>query len=411
MRFLSINRAFIMRNYTVIHKRRYDKVKHYCNKCSTEKLKEIIQKYSIPHPINMNFDFTQAKKDACTLTLQHYLETLTLNEKNSKKDDTNNDNKVKPTVKPMTKKTIKLKEKVTTRVNKKETAKKDEHIRVEFICKTINNPENEYEQQLSQELRTSYTQTFGKEIESIQQAGNNRDHYDFMIKHTDGSVHRCEEKGSEKSKEINEEDVPWKNSVQVLNGVGSKFETGRMYAKLYYDTFIATNKLSEYVDTELPQPSSYEEWLKRDAFACGDPKTTYGKEFKSAFRMKYGKGTSFTGLKGTPDAIRPVINKLFEDQWNNNPKHKEVSIQELQDKLNAIFDEKDCYLQTTGTIDDKNITFMWKKKIEAPVIKDITLDIQKDIYFNIESDSGHTFKSILRWGKGCGFSNIRFDVR
>ena len=38
--------------------------------------------------------------------------------------------------------------------------------------------------------------------------------------------------------------------------------------------------------------------------------------------------------------------------------------------------------------------------------------VLKDIYFNfIIVDSKYNFNCILRFGKGIGFSNIRFDIR
>jgi hypothetical protein len=48
-----------------------------------------------------------------------------------------------------------------------------------------------------------------KQITTIEEAGTNKDHYDLVIHHTDGSFHRVEEKHSEKN--LNVYDVPWYN--------------------------------------------------------------------------------------------------------------------------------------------------------------------------------------------------------
>ena len=76
-------------------------------------------------------------------------------------------------------------------------------------------------------------------------------------------------------------------------------------------------------------------------------------------------------------------------------------------------DEKECWLQTTGTLDNK-ISFKWYDKIESPKILDVNIVWKKgaDIYFNFITDNKkNDFSSILRFGKGTGFSNIRYDIR
>jgi hypothetical protein len=297
--------------------------------------------------------------------------------------------------------------------NKKEVAKNTEDIRVAFICKCINNPTTEYEKKLGNELRESYTCKFDKIIEKVEKTGRLKDHFDFVIHHTDGTIHRCEEKGCELGKHITKDSKPWENSVQVLNGIGNSFTLGCEYAKIFYNKILKERSLDKFVDVELPELPSEAEWLKKDAFRCGDPITNYGKKLKEEFRKKYGDKTSFTGQKGTPDFIRPIMNKEMEKMWAKDDTCKKQLIKELQEKLDDIFEQKDCYLQTSGDITIENIDFMWKPRISPPKITDITIDIQKDIYFDIHADTGksYSFRSILRWGKGCGFSNIRFDVR
>tara|TARA_B100000886_G_C20395942_1_gene480383 strand:- start:328 stop:1458 length:1131 start_codon:yes stop_codon:yes gene_type:complete len=304
--------------------------------------------------------------------------------------------------------------KIKNPTNKKHTAKKDEDIRVQLICKCINNPENEYEKKIGSEFRESYIREFGKEIDKVKKTGLRNQHNDLIITHKDGTTRRCEEKGCELAKNITKKGKPWENSVQVLNGIAKNFSIGREYARIYYEKILKPRLLDQYVDVDLSYISTptFEKWLKKDAFVCGNPKTIYGKKIKNHFRIQYGDKLSFTGQKGTPD-IRPIMNQEMKKFWEKDNTIKKKTIKELQNKLNEIFEQKDCYLQTSGNILEGKFDHMWKPKILPPKITDIEIDIQKDIYFKIftNNNSDCEFKSILRWGKGCGFSNIRFDVR
>ena len=59
------------------------------------------------------------------------------------------------------------------------------------------------------------------------------------------------------------------------------------------------------------------------------------------------------------------------------------------------------------------MNFKWFEKIPAPQIKDVKIHTNPgaDIKFDFVTDNDNTnFSSILRFGKGTGFSNIRFDI-
>ena len=73
--------------------------------------------------------------------------------------------------------------------------------------------------------------------------------------------------------------------------------------------------------------------------------------------------------------------------------------------------EKDIWITTCGTI--PNINYRFWKHIDPENIKNIKIKYNKgaDIIFECILNNGNNFECWLRWGKGCGFSNLRFDIR
>ena len=114
--------------------------------------------------------------------------------------------------------------------------------------------------------------------------------------------------------------------------------------------------------------------------------------------------------KGSPKDFREIVNQKFVDDFDEE--RKQTLIREVQEKLNKIMKEKDCWLKTSGIINEK-ITFCWMDKIDSPKIIDVEINWEKgaDIYFNFKAEEMNDFKCILRFGKGTGFSNIRLDIR
>ena len=54
-----------------------------------------------------------------------------------------------------------------------------------------------------------------------------------------------------------------------------------------------------------------------------------------------------------------------------------------------------------------------KNKLIIPSIVDVEYRWNKgsDAYFDFKTDNSMDFSCILRFGKGCGFTNIRLDIR
>ncbi len=285
------------------------------------------------------------------------------------------------------------------------TAKKDEDIRVLWISEQINNITL-----IGTQMCQDYFKKFGKHIERVEQKGSNSDHYDFLIYNTDGTTKRCEEKGSKTYRKIMDSfEIPWNNSVQRFNGIGNKFNIARKYADLWYDLIVANKDTSTFYGIDISLIPTKEEWLRRDAFVCGDPKTEWGRLLKKKHREMYKEHTSMNGKFGVPFDSREIVNPKFI--FTEDDKH--ILLKETQIKLDQIMNEKECWLQTSGTIEEP-FNWQWHDKIESPKIKDIEMTWSKgsDIYFHfIAENAKYNFKCILRFGKGTGFSNIRFDIR
>ena len=283
------------------------------------------------------------------------------------------------------------------------TAKADEDVRVQWICDEINNRTSH-----GREFIDTHKELFGKDIVLATKQGSRSHHYDLTLHYSDGTSRTCEEKGSEKTNvDLSTSKTPWDQSCQRFNGLGNKFEIGREYAILWYKTVVMNEELQGDFDNPHERPSQ-DEWLKKDAFALS-PGTDYGRHLKQSYREKC-PGGSMNGKKTSPHDCREDVNQLFIDEFTAS--NKEVLIKEVQSVLDKTMDEKDCWLQTSGKINE-NISFRWWDKIKSPLIKDVTLTwaLGADIYFHFSGeDESHNFKCKLRFGRGTGFSNIRFDI-
>jgi hypothetical protein len=290
------------------------------------------------------------------------------------------------------------------KIDGRHTARLNEDKRVIKICEHINK-----KTEIGLKLRKSYTDMFDKEIENVVKYGSNSNHFDILIYHNDGSTRKCEEKGSLTFvKDTLLFEIPWEKSVQRFNGPGNKFTIGVKYANLWYKNVICDPEIYSIYDLQEEIPN-LEQWLKNDAFQCGNPTSNFGKELKHNYQTKHPR-TSMNGKKGSPYDYRLNVNKQFVKEFNQYD--KDILLKEVQKILDGIMDEKECWLQTTG--DGDILSFKWYDKIESPKIIDVKISWNQgaDIYFNfIAEKEKYNFKTILRFGKGTGFSNIRFDIR
>ena len=74
------------------------------------------------------------------------------------------------------------------------TAKKDEDIRVAWLCDEINT-----NTELGEKIKNDYYIKFDKVILYVEKKGGNNIHYDILIHHTDGTTNKCEDIGGHRN--------------------------------------------------------------------------------------------------------------------------------------------------------------------------------------------------------------------
>lgn len=278
-------------------------------------------------------------------------------------------------------------------------AKKDEDIRVAWICEQINQ-----RTEVGLKIMSDYKEKFEKEIRSVIKKGGNNIHYDILIYHTDGTTIRCEEKGTQNYTEfINENTSPYENSVEFYNGPAEKFSISKKYLKLWYDLIVNDSDFN--LKYNLPDPPSFEEWLVGGPYCMIDPTSDYSIKTKINYREKYPK-KSMNGSGHNEIDYRIRVNDSFEI----DDKEKKILIGEVKKIYNDVMEQKDVWLQTTGKIDGP-FSYKWFDKISPQEIMSVELLKKKDINFIFKLKDGSSFTGIMRWGKGCGFSCFRMDFK
>lgn len=291
--------------------------------------------------------------------------------------------------------------------------KSDEKNRIDKICREINN--NTF---CGKQLKTDYKNFFGRKIKSVSQTGGNRDHFDILVieqanEYYPETTRKIEEKHSKNA--ILDKVTPWENSVQRYNGPADKFSICKDYAREWYNNNICDIEIQQKYceDCEIP---SFDDWYNMDVKVNGDPKTIYGKTLKKNYQKKHPK-SSMNGKNNSPFDYRSKVNPSFLKEFNESASKKQKLIEETQMILNEIMKEKEGWLQTTGDIQRNTFNFKWSNQIASPKIINVIASYNEgaDIYYNFkaqqEDGTEDDFKSILRFGKGTGFSNMRCDIK
>ena len=295
---------------------------------------------------------------------------------------------------------LKVKTPLRVKMDEEERLKKMKIIRVKWICEENLNDYSE----LGVKMKELYYDKFNKVILYVEKKGGNNIHYDIYIHHTDGTTARCEEKGTQHYSEIiNENTSPHENSVEFYNGPAEKFSISKKYLKLWYDLIVNNSDIK--LKYNLPDPPPFEEWLIGGPYCMIDPKSEYSIKTKINYREIHPK-KSMNGWGHDEIDYRIQVNELFEI----TEEEKSILIKEVQTIYNDIMNQKDVWLQTTGTIDGL-FSFKWFDKIPPKKIVNVELLKKKDIEFIFKLEDGSSFTGIMRWGKGCGFSCFRMDFK
>jgi hypothetical protein len=285
-----------------------------------------------------------------------------------------------------------------TRDKAGENEKKD----IQAIVAALNTPNNP----VGIKLKQSFAERFeGLEIVAARErSGNRAVHYDFEIqfKSQPNVWFRIEHKGSQHNIPISPTQTPWSAGVQFHNGGCEKYSIAKLYARTWYDLYIGSGALTAEFGLEAPIPS-FDQWFANDAKVQGDPKTAFGIELKKKVRDARGPRASLLEK-------REAANAAFKP----TPADVDTFKKEALNILNEALHQKDYWLTIHGSIADgagiDDFHCAWYPKFTIDIIHMLTIRKEKDIWFDFYCD-GFRFSSILRWGKGAGFSNLRMDAR
>ncbi len=231
-------------------------------------------------------------------------------------------------------------------------------------------------------------------LDSRTRTGTSRGtHYDFEVLTHEGWK-RVEHKGSCRLSIIKEGEVPWAVGVQFYNGGCEKYGITREYARLWYDTHIASGTLKTAWNIVAPVPT-FDVWLKGDCCPQGDPTTVFGKELKQKVRAQRPKSSLLAERA-------PIVNALV---INEEELKKEVSA-----LANEVLDQKDYWMDVRGDVDGE-FNVAWHPKYTITTIESVTVKREKDIKLVFNCAGDMCFNGILRWGKGAGFSCLRLDLK
>ena len=275
--------------------------------------------------------------------------------------------------------------------------------RIKLICDNINNFTS-----IGISLIEGYERLTGKKILSVEPRGGINNHYDFLIIHIDGTIARCEEKGTEKyNPRVEEMKKPWENSVQFYNGPAKYFSTSQKYLRLWYDMNVNNKTIQEKYN--LPMLPSFDKWLDGGPHCMLNPKCEYSKVLKENYReVNCGGSMNGFGKTNQDEDYRKKVNDVFIQSFTEQDKG--LLIKEVQKKYDQVMNEKDIWLQTTGS-PESNFSFKWYEKIDPLKIIKVDPINKKDIEFKFTLENGNYITGIMRWGKGCGFSCFRMDLK
>lgn len=284
----------------------------------------------------------------------------------------------------------------TDALRSRDAAKENEARDLRNIVDAINN-----DTPTGRQLKDTFSERFGKTITAarIGIGGGRSIHHDIEIL-VEGVWHPVEHKGSIKYVSIDPLSPPWTQGVQFYNGPCGKYTMGCLYAKQWYDKYIATGVLSNKYALVSPIPS-FDDWFKKDANIQGDAKTLFGKELRSRFRGNGKKGGCFEE--------RDALTKDFRQNISD------VDLDTIQTEVlrlaQDVLSKKTYWLQIQGSVMDK-FYCAWSPELKITSIAGVEMDEKcKDVKLDFTTDVGFKFSAWLRWGKGQGLSNLRIDLR
>jgi hypothetical protein len=252
---------------------------------------------------------------------------------------------------------------------------------------------------VGKQITDGFKNKFGIDISAARQRkGSNRGtHYDFEIE-VNQEWKKVEHKGGQSYRLPNPDDAPWKAGVQFHNGGCEKYSLARKYARTWYNKYIESGSFKDEFGISAAIPT-FDEWFAKDCRTQADPKSAFGKELKSKVRAARGPKASLLDKRA---AVLEELEITEED--------KRTLIAEVLPIANHVLDKKDYWLSIHGDIRG-DFHVVWYPQFRIESINSVTIEKKLDIWMTFECQNNFTFNSILRWGKGAGFSCLRLDLR
>ena len=246
----------------------------------------------------------------------------------------------------------------------------------------------------------------GKQIISARlRTGSSRGtHYDFELLIRDigseegGEWKHVEHKGSQNYVHFKDTDRQWSAGVQFHNGGAEKYSLTRQYAQKWYDIYIGSNKLKEEFNISAPIPT-FDDWFKYDCKVQGTPKTAFGKELKEKVRAKLGPRSSLSAKRAAVNDALTITDEV-----------KKTLINEVLPIANEALKQKEYWLAIHGDLTGE-FHCAWYPQLVIKNIKEVVVEKKLDIEITFRCSEEFTFRGILRWGYGAGFSNLRLDLK
>lgn len=282
----------------------------------------------------------------------------------------------------------------------RDAAKKNEEADLKAIVATIHN-----KTPIGLKLMESFYKRFGRKLldaRQLKKQGGRGKHFDLEIEVEGLGWRQVEHKGSATYKPIDKNQPPWVQGVQFYNGTGSKYTLAVRYATEWYERYVASGYLTRKYNLKAT-PAPLEEWLKKDAFIQGNPKTAWGIELRSKFRPEDGSRGKRAGCFDERDEMKREFNIVSTDLT--------VITGEVLNLAQTVLAEKHYWLQIQGDVGGE-FHWEWHSQINVSKITDVqVVEDCSDVMIRFQTDMGFPIHAMLRWGKGQGLSNIRIDMR
>ena len=238
-------------------------------------------------------------------------------------------------------------------------------------------------------------------------AGGQGLHYDIIILFKDMTIKTIEHKAIKTQN--NDSEHPWSLTPQLLNAPYNFSEISLGYCRCWHSCMVV---LKSYWPTLLPEIPDYNDWLKNDANAYGDPKSEWGIALKAIRKAD----------KENSAIIDQIYHHSIKQYWKHIPKEKLKKFEkDLLSSIQHVLSQKHLWLnafyETSSTIETNKYFLTITPQISnLSVHIHLNEDTDKlpkiELQYNLTSNPTKKFKgkALLRWGNGNGIANIRWNI-